>query len=225
MFFDVAGGGPFSEFHRTVFVGVLDDGVEDFQGDASAVRGVFQAAGGAGLSTHGGAGGGDGGFKGGDVRAELGEEGGGQAEADELGLVGGGVGGERAGRVEPGLVAAAAGQAEFAIESRGAEQGEGVRGFADALEVFVEVEAAGDFGERVAVGLFRAGGLRGTEAGGLWDGGMDEGELLPTYAGGWKIGGVFEAEGVHVLEGCGEAGDLLVHGEVLCGLFGLFPFR
>ena len=31
VFFDVAGGGPFGEFRRIVFVGVLDDGVQHMQ--------------------------------------------------------------------------------------------------------------------------------------------------------------------------------------------------
>lgn len=88
MFFDVAGGGPFGEFGGIVFAGVLDDGVQDVQRDGGLVRGVFQFAGGSGLRVGGGAFGGDDGFKGGDVRIELRDEIGGEADGsvdeDEL---------------------------------------------------------------------------------------------------------------------------------------------
>src|ERR1035437_8188688 len=71
VFFDVAGGRPFGEFGRVVFVGVLDDGVEDVQGNGGFVRGVFQSAGGSGLRAKRRALGRNGGFKGGDVRGAL----------------------------------------------------------------------------------------------------------------------------------------------------------
>ena len=224
MFFDVAGGGPFREFGRVVFIGVLDDGVEDVQRDGGFVRGVFQSAGGSGLRARARALGRNGGFKGGDVRGELREKGGGQAEADELRLERGGIGGKGAGGVEQGLVAAAAGQAEFAIESRRAEQGERVRGFADAVQVVVEMKAPGDYGKYATVRLPGAGGLRGSETGGLGNGGADQGELLSPHAGGRKIRCVFDAESGDVLEGCSEAGYLLVHNDVLSTVIFLFPF-
>jgi hypothetical protein len=40
---------------------------------------------------------------------------------------------------------------------------------------------------------------------------MDERELLPAEAGRRIIGGVFDAEGVHVFEGRREAADFLFH--------------
>jgi len=57
----------------------------------------------------------------------------------------------------------------------------------------------------------RAGNLRRAERGGLRNGSVDEGELLSAHAGGQKVGGVGDAKGVHVFEGGGEAGDLVVH--------------
>jgi len=38
VFFDVAGGRPFGEFRRIVFVGVLDDGVQHVQGNGGWLR-------------------------------------------------------------------------------------------------------------------------------------------------------------------------------------------
>jgi hypothetical protein len=51
---------------------------------------------------------------------------------------------------------------------------------------------------------------------------MNEGELLPAEAGGRKIGGVFDAEGINVFEGGYEAGDFLFH--VICFPMILFCF-
>jgi hypothetical protein len=74
MFFHMAGGRPFGEFRGIIFIGVLDDGVEDMQRDGGFVRGVFQSAGGSGLRAHAQTFGGNGGFKIRDVRAEIGEK-------------------------------------------------------------------------------------------------------------------------------------------------------
>ena len=211
VFFDVAGGRPFGKFRRIVFVDVGHDGFEDVQGNRGFVRGVFQSAGGPGLRAHARALGGDGGFKIGDVRAELREKIRVKAERDELRGEGGGIGLKGTGGIEQRLIAAAAGHEEFSIESRRAEERERVRGVGDAVQVVAEVEAAGDLGHDAAVRRVRAGDLRGSERGGLRHGGVDEGELLSAHAGGHKVGGVGDAKGVHVFEGCGEAGDLVVH--------------
>ena len=211
MFFHVAGDGPFGEFDGIVLVGVLHHGVEDVQGHGGFLRCVFQAAGRAGLRAHRRALGGNGGLKVGDVCAEVREEIGVEAEADELRGERRRVGLKSAGGVEQGLIAAAAGQEKFSVQSRRAEQHEGMRGVADAQQVVVEMEAGGDFGEHAAVRGVRAGDLRRAERGGLGDGGVDEGELLTAEAGGRKVGGVGDAEGVHGFEGGGEGGDLLVH--------------
>lgn len=213
MFFNVADGGPFGEFCRIIFVGVLDDGVEDVQGNGGFVRGVFQAAGGSGLCAHCRALVLDGGFKGGDVCAETGEKIGGQAEADELGGERRRVGLKSAGGVEQGLVATAAGQAEFSIESCRAEERERMRGFADAVQVVMEMKASGDLGKDDAVRLVGAGNLCGPEAGGLGNGGVDEGELLSADARNGKIRCVLCAESRDILEGCGKTGYLMVHND------------
>lgn len=211
VFFNVAGGRPFGEFGRIVFVDVGHDGFEDVQGNRGLVRGAFQSAGRPGLRAHARALGGNRGFKGGDVRAELREKGGGQSEADELRGERHRVGLKGAGGIEQRLVAAAAGHEEFSIESRRAEQRERVRGGGDAEQVVVQMKSSGDFVHDAAVRGVMAGDLCAAERGGLRNGGVDEGELLAAHAGGQKVGGVGDAKGVHVFEGCGEAGDLLVH--------------
>ena len=113
----MAGGGPFGQLGRIVFSGVLDDGVQHMQRDRRLVRGVFQAAGGSGLRAQRGAFGGDGGFKGSDVRIELGDKGGGESDADELRLKRAGIGGKGAGGIEQGLVAVVVRHEEFPGEA------------------------------------------------------------------------------------------------------------
>lgn len=132
MFFNVAGGCPFGEFGRVVFIDIGHDGFEDVQGNRGFVRGVFQSAGRAGLRAHARALGGNGGFKVRDVRAEVGDKIGVEAEADEWRGEGGRVGLKGAGGIEQGLVAAAAGHEKFSIESRRAEERKGMRGVGDA---------------------------------------------------------------------------------------------
>ena len=224
MFFDVAGGRPGGEFGRIVFVDVGHDGFEDVQGNRGLVRGVFQSAGRPGLCAHARAFGSNRGFKGGDVRAELREKGGGQSEADELRGERRRVGLKGAGGIEQGLVAAAAGHEKFSIESRRAKQREGVRGGGDAEQIVMEVESSGDFCDDAAVRGVMAGDLCATERGGLRDGGVDEGELLSAHAGGQKVCGVGNAKGVHGFEGCGEAGDLVVHTIIPFPFLVMFPF-
>ena len=75
----------------------------------------------------------------------------------------------------------------------------------------MQVESSGDFGHDSGVRGGFAGDLRGSERGGLRDGGVNERELLSAHAGGQEVGGVSDAKGVHGFEGCGEAGDLVVH--------------
>ena len=111
MFFDVAGGGPFGEFGRVVFVNVRHNGFEDVQGNRGFVGRVFQSAGGPGARARARALGLDGRLKIADVRAELRDEGGGQAEADELRGESRRVALKGAGGVEQRRVAAAAGAA------------------------------------------------------------------------------------------------------------------
>jgi hypothetical protein len=211
VFLDVAGGGPFGKFRGVVFVGVLDDGFQDVEGDGGLMRGIGQAAGGVGLGAEGVAFVADDGFKGGDVRRELGDEGGGEAGADERGGKGGGIGGKGAGGVEQGLVAVAVGHEEFAGEGVVAQQHEGMGGVGDGDHVIVQMKAAGGFAEDGAVDLFGAGDLAGAEVGRGGHGEVDEGELLSAEAGGRVIRGIFDAEGVHGLEGSDEAADLLFH--------------
>jgi hypothetical protein len=124
VFLNVAGGRPFGELGRIVFVRVGDDGVQDVQGHGGFLRGVFQAAGGGNLRAGAGAFGGDGGFKIGDVGIEMGDEIGGEAEADEWRGEGGRIGGKGAGGIEQRLVAAAAGHMKFSVESGGAHEDE-----------------------------------------------------------------------------------------------------
>ena len=222
MFFHVAGGGPFGEFRRIIFVGVGHDGFEDMQGNGGFVRGVFQSAGGAGFRAHGGAFGGDGGLKVGDVRIELGDECGGQAGADEQRGERDGIGGKGAGGIEQGLIAVVVRHEKFSGDGGVAEQQEGMGGGGDANHVVMEMKASGDFGEDGAVGLFATGNLRGAEAGGQRHGGVNEGELLSAETVGRKIGGVFGAEGVHGFESANEAGDFLFHNDTL--FIFVFPF-
>jgi len=211
MFLNVAGGRPFGEFGRVVFVGVLDDGSQDVQRNGGLVRGVLQSAGGSGLRFPRRAFGGEGAFKRGDVRVEGGDEIGGEAGADELRLKRGGVGGKSAGGIEQGLIAVVVRHEEFSSQPFGAKQHEGMDGVGDANHVVVQMEASGDFGKDGAVGLFAAGNLRGSERGGHRHGGMDEGELLSAQAGRREVGGVFDAKGVNGFE-CGyEAADFLFH--------------
>ena len=133
VFFDVAGGGPFGEFGRVIFVNIRHDGFEDVQGNRGLVSRVFQSAGGPGLRAHARALGLDGRFKVCDVRAELRDEGGGQAEADELRGKRRRVGLKGAGGIEQRLVAAAAGHEELSLQSGRAQQREGMRGVGDAV--------------------------------------------------------------------------------------------
>lgn len=217
VFFHVAGGGPGGEFGGVVFVGVGHNGFEDVQGHGGFVRGIGQAAGGAGLAGEGGAFGADEAFKGGDVRIEVRDEIGGLAHADEGGGEGEGIGGKGASGIKQGLVAGAVGHEEFAADGGVAEQHEGVRGVDDGEEVIVQMKAAGDFAEDGAVGLLTAGDLAGSEGGGAGDGSVDERELLSTEAGDGKIGGVGEAKGVHGFEGGYEAVDFLFHNIFLSG--------
>ena len=219
MFFNVAGGRPFGEFGRIVFVDVGHDGFEDVQGNRGFVCRVFQSASRSGLCSNARALGSNRGFKGGDVRAELREKGGGQSEADELRGERRRVGLKGAGGIEQGLVAAAAGHEKFSIESRRAKQHEGMNGGGDAEQIGVQVKSSGDFVHDAAVRRVAAGNLRATERGGLRNGGADEGELLSAHAGGQEIGGVGDAKGVHVFEGGGEAGDLVVHNLMFFLLF------
>ena len=211
VFFHMAGGGPFGEFGGIILVRVPDDGVQHMQGDARLVRGVFQAAGGFDLIAGAGAFGGDGRFKRIGVGLEMGDEIGGQTDADEQRLERHGIGGKGAGAVEQGLVAIAVGHEEFAAELGMAEQDEGMHGVGDAEHVRAQLEAAGDFGEDAAVNLFGAGILRGTERALLRHGGVNEGKLLAAEARERIIGGVFEAIGVSGFEGGEEAGDFVLH--------------
>jgi hypothetical protein len=195
MFFHMAGGRPFGKFRGIVFVGVLDDGVQDVQGDGGFVRGVFQSAGRSGLRAHAQTFGGNGGFKIRDVRAEIGEKIRIEAETDELRGERRGIGLKGAGGIEQRLVATAAGQQKFAVESRRAEKCERVRGIGNGDKVVVQVEAGGDFGHDAAVRSVFAGNLLGSERSRLRNGGADEGELLSAHAGGGKIARVFESKG------------------------------
>jgi hypothetical protein len=210
VFFHMAGGRPFGKSRRIVFVGVLDDGVEDVQRDGGLMRGIFQAAGRPGLRAQRRALGRDRGFKGGDVRVELRDEGGGQADADELRGEGDGIRGEGAGGVEQRLVAVVVRHEKFSGHGI-AQQRKRMRGVGDGDHVVMQMKAPGDFAKDGAVGLFAAGNLRGSKAGRAGDGSVDEGELLSAQAGGRKIRGVFDAEGVHGFEGSYETADFLFH--------------
>ena len=100
-------------------------------------------------------------------------------------------------------------------------------GIGDAMQVVVQMEARGGFGEGAGVSGVFAGDLCSAERGGLGHGGGDDGELLAADAGQWKIGGVFDSKGGDVFE-CGrEAGDLLVHAAFLsvCWLDLPFPLE
>ena len=216
MLFHVAGGRPFGELGRVVFVNVRHNGFEDVQGNRGFVGRVFQSAGGSGLRARARAFGLDGRLKVGDVRAELRDEGGGQAKADELRGERRRIGLKGAGGVEQRRVAGAAGHEKFSLESRRAHQHEGMCGVGDMVQVVVEMKAPGDLGHDARVRGFRAGDLRGSEGGGLGHGGGDEGELLSAHAGAGKIGGIFCAEGGGGFEGCGEAGDFVFHNEMFC---------
>ena len=218
VFFDVAGDNPFGEFGRVVFVGVGHDGVQHMEGDAGIVNGLAEAGGGSGFFAFASAFALDGGFKGGDVRSEVGDEGGREFEFDQLGGERRGVGDEGAGGVEQFLVAAVARHVQFAVEAGGAEQDEGMCGFADGEEVVMQFQAQGGSVEDAAVGFFASGNLVGSETGGGGDGGFDEGELFAAGAEGGEIGGVFVAEGVHLFEGGEKIGFTFFH-NVFSGVF------
>ncbi len=154
---------------------------------------------------------GDGGFKGGDVRAELGEKTGIQSNADELCAEGGGIRLKGARGIEQGLVAIAVRHEKFSRESGVAEQDERMRGVGDGDHVIVQMHAANGFGQDAAVRLFRAGDLSRTERAGGGHGGGDDGELLSAEAGRREIGGVFDAKGGNGFEGRKETRGFLVH--------------
>lgn len=198
----MAGDDPFGEFGGVVFVFVAHDGVRHVQGDGSFVRGVVNATGGTALCELAGAFVLDGGFKRSDVRVEVGDEAGIEAEFNHLGAEHVGVRLEGAGGVEDVLCAVIARQVEFAVESGGAEEHERVGGVADGEQVVVQQFVGGGLGFDAGLQLAAAGDLRGGQAAGRSDSGGDEGELLSTDAGGRKIRGVFLAESGCVFVGC-----------------------
>lgn len=198
MFFHVAGDDPFGEFGGIVFIFVAHDGIHHVQGDGGFVRGVVNAAGRATLSGLSRAFVLDGGFKRGDVRVEVGDEVGVEAETDHRGAERGGIGLESAGGVERVLRAVIARHVEFAVESSGAKQHERVRGVADGEHVIVQQFVGDGLGFDAGFHLAAAGDLRLRQGGGGGHGGGDEGELLSADAGGRKIRGVFLAK-----DGCG----------------------
>ena len=131
----------------------------------------------------------------------MGDEIGGEADADEWRGEGRGVRSKGAGGIEQGLVARAARHVKFSVESRRAEQDEGMNGVGDAEHVLPQMQSSGDLAQHGAVNLFGTGNLRGAEGAGLRHGGVNEGELRRADAAGRIVGSVFDAEGVGGFEG------------------------
>jgi hypothetical protein len=216
----MAGDDPFGEALRVGLVGVLHHGVEDVQGNRSLVRGVGNAAGRAALGGLRRAFGRDGGFKRGDVRAEVRDEIGGQSQADEVGAECGGIGLESAGGIEQGLIAVAVGHEEFAGDGGGAHQHERVRRVDDSNHVVMQMHAPDGFGHDAGMGLFPARNLRGAETAEGGNGSGDDGELLPANARRRKVGGVSEAKGGDVFEGGNQAVGFLFHNLIRLNFLG-----
>lgn len=223
VFFHVAGDDPFGEALRVVFVGIVHDGVQHVQGDGRLVRGVLDAAGRSALCRQARALGADGGFIPGDVRVELRDEGGRQADADKLRGESGGIRGEGVCGVEHVLCAVIAGHEKFPIESGGAEENEGIRAVGDGLEIIVEQFVGDGLGFDAGFFLAAAGGLSLRQTGGRGHGGADEGELLSADADGRKVRGVFDAKGGGGFEGCEQTFFVEVHMIPFNWCFVFFP--
>jgi hypothetical protein len=111
------------------------------QRDAGVADGLGNAGGGLAFFAGAGTFGFEGGFKIADVLIDVGERGGREFEANELGLDRRGVGGKGAGGVEQFLVAIMARYVKQAVESGGAEQDEGMGGGVVVQEVAVKFQA------------------------------------------------------------------------------------
>ena len=211
VFFHVAGDDPFGQLGGIVFIFQAHDGVQHLQGHGGAVFAVGQGAGGAALRALAAALGGDGVFKVGDVVAEVGEEVRVQLQPDHGGAVGCGIRLKSAGGVEQGLIAAAAGQMKFAFQPGRAEEHERMGGIGDGQKVSVQLVIGDALGDDAGMVLPAAGDLAGSLAAGAGNQAVDDGELLPTGAGGREIGGVFGAEAIHGFTGGEQMVLMLVH--------------